>query len=365
MSRAISESQFVLLGESHFSREIPQLASAICAGMHPDVYAVEAGPEATTFVGSLLQRPDRLLRMRERELAYPDSIAFLDRREENDLAAHCAETSHAPHFQLWGLDQEYVGSAGALLDSMNSTHPGPQSLATIQLLQVRERDAEAKARVTGDVKQLFLLSSSDADMLPLERGIEADGTPETKNLLHEFLASRRTYRMHLGGLPDAGKVRAEPLKRHFMTDYTRLQASNRHPRIFLKFGGMHTGKGFNWIHQRDLGNFVAEQADLEGSQSLHILAVGAQGVHSYPGAYGKAAIPEPFDLRNDPTLSWLAPTLALMLPGQASEATPLTLFDLRALRFRKLDLPDRWDTFIYSYDLLVLLPGFTPSTPID
>lgn len=366
LSRAMAESQFVLLGEDHLSREIPQFAAAICAAMHPDAYAVEAGPEATRFVGGLLRHEDRLTRMRERELAHPDSIAFLDRREENDAAEHCAEVSGRPDFQLWGLDQEFVGAAGALLDSMESARPGPRSLAAIKLLKAKERAAEERARATGDMKQLFLLVASDAEMLPLERDIEADGTPETKNLLREFLVSRRIYQMQLQGSHDASKVRAQLLKQHFMADYTRLKTSNDHPRVFFKFGGMHTGKGFSLIHQRDLGNFVAEQADLEGSQSLHILAVGVRGFHSYPDAYGKPPTPQPFELAKDPEMGWLAPALVQVLPEQAKDgATTLTLFDLRALRFRKLDLPSGWDSFIYSYDLLVLVPQFTPSTPIQ
>ncbi len=202
-------------------------------------------------------------------------------------------------------------------------------------------------------------------MLSLECAVEADGGPETKNLLYEFLASRRIYQMQLQGSHDASKVRAQLLKQHFMADYTRLKTSNDQPRIFFKFGGMHTGKGFSFLHQRDLGNFVAEQADLEGSQSLHILAVGVRGFHSYPGGYGKPIIPQPFDLAKDPELGWLAPALVQVLPEQAeSGAITLTLFDLRALRFRKLDLPSGWEPFIYNYDLLVLLPQFTPSTPI-
>ncbi len=72
---------------------------------------------------------------------------------------------------------------------------------------------------------------------------------------------------------------------------------------------MHTGKDFSLIHQRDLGNFVAEQADLESSRSLHILAVGVRGFHSYPGAYGKPATPQPFELARDPEMGRLAPAL--------------------------------------------------------
>jgi erythromycin esterase-like protein len=35
MADAIEHAQFVLLGESHFSRETPRLAAAVCRTMHP------------------------------------------------------------------------------------------------------------------------------------------------------------------------------------------------------------------------------------------------------------------------------------------------------------------------------------------
>ena len=86
--------------------------------MHPDAYAVEAGPEAARYVGSLLHRPDRVAIMAARMKTHPNNMAFLDMREENDLAARCSAASRNPHFHLWGLDQEFAGSAGTLLEAM-------------------------------------------------------------------------------------------------------------------------------------------------------------------------------------------------------------------------------------------------------
>ena len=366
LSQAIASSRFVLLGEDHFSREIPQLATAMCNLMHPDAYAVEAGPDATQFVSGLLNRPDRIAKMRDLNMAHPSNMAFLNIKEENDLAAHCVASSHNPNFELWGLDQEFVGSAGTLLDAMAAANPGPRSRHAIALAQVQDRKAEANARISGKVEQLFLLASTDLELQPLETAVAADGNDVAKTLLKELLVSRHIYQMHLQGLPGSNMVRAQLLKQHFMTDYTRFKVHNSNPRIFLKFGGMHTGKGFSFLHQRDLGNFVAEQADLEQVQSLHVFAMGARGVHSYPGAYGTAIVPQPFNLENDPDWNWLAPALKQEIPQQAgSSSNTLTLFDLRQLRFRHLDLPPQWEYVIYSYDLLVLVSEFMASTPIQ
>lgn len=104
LSHAIASSRFVLLGEDHFSKEIPQLASAMCDMIHPDAYVVEVGPDAAHFVSGLLNSPDRIAKVRERDDAHPSNMAFLDVKEENDLAAHCAAASHNTNFELWGLE---------------------------------------------------------------------------------------------------------------------------------------------------------------------------------------------------------------------------------------------------------------------
>jgi len=74
---------------------------------------------------------------------------------------------------------------------------------------------------------------------------------------------------------------------------------------------------------------------------MHVFAMGAQGVHSYPGADGRAIVPQHFDLKTDPDWNWLAPTLKQELPQQPKgSTTTFTHFDLRQLGFRQLDLPE-------------------------
>ena len=289
----------------------------------------------------------------------------MDMREENDLAAHCAASSHNPHFQLWGLDQEFIGSAGSLLDAMENTHPGPCSLNAITAAKVEARKAEVQARESGKVQDLYLLDAPDSAATSLATAISKDGKAETKDLLREFLISRHIYQMQLKGMHEAGMTRAQLLKQHFMSDYRAYEATNSAPRVFIKFGGMHTGKGFNFIHLRDLGNFVAEQADLEGTSSLHIFAMGARGEHSYPGPYGQKTVPQPFDLSHDEEWSWLSPALKQVSSSSTAGTTTWTQFDLRQLRFQKIDFPPGWEHLVYSYDLLLLSPTFTPSTPIE
>jgi len=366
LNDAVARSRFVLLGEDHITREIPQFAAAVCDLMRPDAYAVEAGPGAAAFVSDLLRDPDRVQRMARYGRDFPNNMAFLDIRDENDLAAHCAAASKNPHFELWGLDQEFIGSAGALLNAMIATRPGPASRAAIAAAQQQESAASHAARETGDPGKLYLLASSDADVSALQQAIAKDGNAATASLLHELTLSRTVYRLNSTGSPDSNSLRANLIKQHLIAYYAAARARTPQPRVLFKFGDDHLGKGFNVLHQRDLGNFVAELADGEGAQSLHILVLGARGTHAQFQGYAKPLGHQPFVITDDPEYKWLAPAVADLVPGQGTAAgNTLTLFDLRKLRFRGIQMPPDWERIVYAYDLFVLIPELTPASQIE
>ena len=285
--KKIAASRFVLIGETHLTREIPQFTAAVCAEMRPDAYAVETSPLAARYVTGQLHDPQRIAHMHAMLQQHPWNMAFLDIREENDLAASCAASSNDAQFRLWGLDQEYVGAAGTVFDAMLATKPGPKSLAAIHVAQEHEHVAERIAHNAGDVKQLHLLSIPDTELEQLSLAIHADGTPETELLLREFAESHRIYRLNLAGQPDSNHVRAEMLKQHLMADYIPFYANKPEGRVLFKFGAMHMGRGFDLLHQLNLGNTVAELADVEGVRSLHIFILGAAGISASVQGYEK------------------------------------------------------------------------------
>jgi hypothetical protein len=367
LNNAIRPSRFVMLGEDHITREIPRFAEALCDIIHPDAYAVEAGPYAARFVNSLLGNPNRLKIMAERNRAFPNNMAFLDIREENDLAAHCAASSRSPDFAVWGLDQEFFGSASTLLAAMAASNPGPVALAAIKAAQIKDHAAEAEARRTGDYNKLFLQTATNTDMHALETAIHVDGNKESQDLLREFTMSHTIYRLNDDGSPaDSGLLRAELLKQHFLEDYTPFKQRVPTPRIFFKLGDNHTEKGFNYSHELNLGNFIAEVAAGEQVKSLHIFVLGAHGKHYTMDGYGKPLGQRSFLLSDDPDYRWAALAIANMLPQEpGTSGTTLTLFDLRQLRSRALDLPTGWEHVIYSYDIFILMPEVTVASLIE
>lgn len=356
---AVAASRFVLLGESHLSREIPAFATALCRAMKPDAYAVEVGPVETDFVASTLGKADRIEKTRAMLAQYPWALPFLDLKQDNDLADNCT-ASRTPRAELWGVDQEFVGASGLILARMEQSKPGKRSMAAIHTAQLAEAKAEAEAHVGHNVMKLYLLAATDAELQSLQDAVAADGNAETKRLLRELLASRNIYRIGLAGNSDSNRVRAVLLKQHFADHYEALAKRKPDARVLLKFGSMHTGKGFDLLHQRNLGNYVAELADRQGERSLHIAIYGVHGNAAVMAQYRGPLNMNPYDLLTEKDANWMTPAAKLAVPGA------ITIFDLRALRFRKqLDLPAEWQSEIYRDDLLILLPETTPAELLE
>ena len=360
LAKGIAESRFVLIGEDHFTREIPRLASAICDVMHPDAFAVEAGPQAARFVTGVLRLPDRVPLMRAHMKEYAHNMAFLDALEENDTAAHCASTSRNKGFSLWGLDQEFLGAAGSLLDAMAATSPGPKSRKAIAAAQIMEKTADKEARASGDPGKAMLIAATAAALQPLVDAVDADGNVRTKALLDELVASNTIYRLNSEGSPDSNRVRAELFKQHFLAEYAHTRKTIANPRVLFKFGDNHAGKGFSPLQVRDIGNFVAELADGEKARSLHIMVLGVRGTHASFGGYARPMGHEPFAMADYDEYKWLVPAVDAVLPAKEA-GTSMTLFDLRKLRFRGIDFPPEWKRIVYSYDMFVLIPELTPA----
>jgi hypothetical protein len=360
MTEAVEHASFVLLGESHFSRETPQLAAAVCKAMHPDAYAVEAGPYAAAYVQTVLKNPDRKAAMQERERAHPANMVFLDDEQENDLAAKCVASGKKEGIPLWGLDQEFLGAASVLLQQMEQESNGPKSEAAIRLALAKDKQAEAKARSTGDMTQLFLDSSSDDDIADLQKALAIDGAQKSQEIMREIAESRHIYQLNGSDSPESNSERASLLKQHFLQNYRALQKTSPAPRILFKFGDNHMWKGFNDIHQLDLGDYVAELASVQHVASLHIQVLAAKGTLAILGGYGRPAKTERFILADVPEYAWLKPVIDMLPVTGSGEATGLVL-DLRKLRFRQFAMSSEWQHLVYGYDLLVLLPEFTPA----
>jgi len=359
LQEAIAHADFVLLGEDHITREIPRFGAAVCDAMGASggfsAMAFESSPAVADFVQESLAGPDRRGKMADLQKRYPDSAVFLNIPDENDLAAHCAAVAQRSGFRIWGLDQEFVGSPGWIFERMLATGPGPAARTAILQLQAMERSDETEARKTGDPSKLFMFAVPAAEIEKAAAAIEKDGTAATRAAFHELTESREIYLGQGDNPSESNARRARLMKQNFVSYYQAASGPGKPQRVLMKLGDWHLYKGFNPLRQRDLGNFVAEFADGHKQTSLHIMVLGAKGTHALYAGYQRPLKLEPFVMDQDDDYRWLKPAI------DAQKAGSWTLYDLRKLRFKHLDLNADWERTVYGYDFLVIIPELTPA----
>lgn len=363
LTTALDQAKFVAIGEDHFTQQIPLFATAVCREMAPKgltSLALETSPAAAAFVTRTLGTANRREQMAELQRRFPWSIAFLNVQEENDFVENCFEATPGKNLAIWGLDQDFEGSAGWTLERMMQSSPGPKSRAAIAVMQHDEQAAGMEAVKTGNDAKLYLFSSTDAQMQSAGAAIKVDGTPSAQKMFEGMEQSRDIYKKQLINPPIANLDRITLLDQAFLANYHAASQSPSSQRILVKLGDTHMYRGMNEMHQLNLGDFLAELANGEGAQSLHIMVLGVEGEHVTYGPYGKPPVHFQAVTDQDASYRWLK--AAVDARSEVAPDGPWTMYDLRQLRYRRLEgLTPDWERVIYGYDFLVLIPRLTPA----
>lgn len=359
LSEAIDASRYVLVGESHFSREIPAFTTNVCRLMAPGgltAMVVEIGPEAAGVVNARLRAPNREQQISDFMSSHPDAMAFLNSRDEGQTAADCAGFA-GPDFKLWGLDQEFLGASGYLFEQMLAAGPGPLARAQIEALAEQERTAMQAALTSGSPMDLFLLKTTDVTLDQAGTAIDQDGGDRAKALFAALRETRAIYQASQSRSGDPNGRRARLMKRTLVTHF----AEEPQARVLMKFGAYHLYKGYNPLGQRDLGNFVAEHADGEGVKSLNLIVAGARGVEAGYNGVGRQVTVHNFDATTGKDSDW-SKEVTLARPSDTPPGDWF-LVDLRRLRSADLEaLTPEWRALIRGYDLAVVAPELSAST---
>ncbi len=358
---AATKATVIAVGEDHITREVPQFVGALCDAIGPQglsAMAFEVGPEVARFVQAGLLAPDHKARMAELTRRYPDSVAFLNIAEENDLATRCAKSSGAgAAFQIWGLDQEFFGAGGWLLDLILLEPLGADARAAVAALRAEEQADALEARASGDPSKLFIFRVSDSALQATSALLMKSGDETSRRLFTSLITTHHIYSENLTNPTQSNLDRAVLLKKNLAEDLAAWSASGAQGKLLLKFGEWHMYRGYNPLGERDLGNYVAEYADLNLGPSLHIAVMGSRGVHASYGGYARPFDRAPFVLADNANYAWTKAAT------EAAEPTGWTVFDLRRLRVHMpADFPQDWRRLAEGYDFLVLAPEISPAT---
>lgn len=365
--QAARSADFVLLGEDHGTSEIPRLSDALFSDLAThgfDTIAMETGPLAAAKLRAWAASPSGAAEYAAFERAHPGTIAFYGWSGEFTFLRDAVNATHGT-VAFWGLDQELMGSPGFILESILAQHPGPTSTALARSL-LQKNDADyAEAGKTGNPGVMFLMVTPPGPILALANSLESDGNPRAQSLARSLVDTQRIYINCCNDKSEQSNRDRAILMKQTLAAY-RAESSASGRKIFFKFGLEHLYRGFNPLHNNDLGNDIAEISDVAGKRDVRILVLPVSGSQSAFAGIGKPWASAPIDPNDDQHArlfgTFLKPFVEAMYPSG------MTLYDLSAFRtnFQAMNVPDAdFERLVFGYDYLVLVPNATADPAID
>lgn len=336
--------EFFLIGESHGNRETPRLSLALAAALRPAGYAgfgVEVGPVTARRLVELCATGEGAEAFRRFLEEHFFSVPFFWWREEAEMLCAVRDAG----YEVWGLDQEFIGSGGFLLADLRALVEDPERQATVDGWLAQADAARAAAMEAGEIEDLFLQTVDPEELRAFAEELPAEAA-EAREIARELAASAEVYQHYgAGRYYENNRDRVQLIKRYFRQALAASDAGEA-PKALIKMGSVHSGRGRSPMMQLDIGNTATELAALRGGESFHLVVSTRRSVGS-DGA----------------ERDWAeeAPYLALLDSHRPDDAW--ALFDLRPLRShfasakRREEHPDLAD-LVFRYDALLLADRF-------
>jgi hypothetical protein len=343
LERSTADSQFVLLGESHYERDIPVFAGALFAMLHArhgfHHVVVEQDPLAMEDALAPGRRGDAE-KLGALAHAYPSLFEY---GSDQDLR-FLAEVGRMEKGEMTICGAEQATGAVRYFDELVKLAPDAAIAAEVRKLRAEaaKLDAEPKYSVH------FLIAADTGSRLARlserwrpKRGSRADW------LLRALMTSAEIFGYYRRA--EAGEyvglynntVREDWLKRRFASCYAMAAKGERLPRALFKFGANHMYHGMNATSTFPIGNLAHEFAIMNGMDAYGIMTV------SLGRGKGYAGVPE-----------WLR----ALLPNEPP--TQPVIIDLQPLRpvqrplrlQRKVEDQESFRRVLHGYEALLIIP---------
>ena len=265
----ISESQFLLLGEQHYSPEISEFTNAILPKLKSSnfkYFAVETGPNSTKKMITIIKDKKSLFEFNTEFYSnYKDiPIPFFDGKKDELFL----KTAINENFEIWGIDQEFLSSQLFLIDEIYNLSDKKYSIKPYYNTAKQFLIEEFKKDKQNKNYPMFtnLLESSI-----LESFFEKCKTKEQNKIITDLIASWKIYALNeVKKYNENNFTRMKYMKRKFGENYKVALKTDSLPKVFVKMGSMHLARGKNWLGIYDLGNMLKELSYFNGTQSTSI-----------------------------------------------------------------------------------------------
>lgn len=332
----IRKSDFVLIGEDHFTNEIPFFFSAILRDVHFDNFFAEIDPYSAKIITSKI-RDLSASGLKKYVQDWGNVFSFFALEPEFRVLHQLV----AAKTNVSGLDQILLVADRLLCNDLKLKTKN--SAAKIIYTRIEQQSEQYFANFLRDPNKPFYMLTEGFDKniqdlrkLPLSL--------EEKEIVEALALTASIYK------EQNHHLRIQLMKQQLMKDYSSWESKKN----LFKFGAFHLPKGESLMKIYDIGNLVHNIADSKFKNSLHIMIVGQSGMQGSPF---KGFPPQPID-PNGEGLKALKPFFDMI------ETDQWHCFDMLALRtaleegsvtINDIDLI----RIIKGYDYVIVIPRVT------
>lgn len=269
LENKISESQFLLLGEQHYSPEISEFTNAILPKLKHynfKYFAVEVGPNSAKKMVTVIKEQKSLFEFNTDFYSnYKDiPIPFFDGKKDELFL----KTAINENFKIWGIDQEFLSSQLFLIDEIYNLSDKKHSVKpyydTAKQFLIEEFKKDKK-------NKNYPMFTNLLESPILKSFFEKCKNEQQNKIITDLITSWNIYALNqTKKYSENNFTRMKYMKRKFGENYKVALKTDSLPKVFVKMGSMHLARGKNWLRIYDLGNMIKELSYLNGTQSTSI-----------------------------------------------------------------------------------------------
>lgn len=365
LARIARENQFILVGEDHGIRELPEFVSALFAAARPAGYShlgVEIGPITGRRLETMMRSPDAQKEIDTFLGKYTAfTLPFFFWKEEAQMLERVVKSVPGKRGVVWGLDQEFIMSPTYMFDRLAAIAPTASARNFANQLAAASTRGDQTMLRSGNPGTVWMVTSSDSDIVKLASVFAPKKGTEADEIIRELSVSRDIYRMFNSGTNyESNQKRDDLMKHHFIDAYNDAKAHGETtPKAIIKLGANHVFRGPSTTDSYEMGSFIPEFVEMTGGKSFGILVVVAKGTWNAYRPFGSDESDK--TQRYDPLTTSEYAVFDIKSILESTGTSDWSFIDLRPIRAaaanaRLKGLNPRARRLLASFDAVVVVP---------
>ena len=336
----VEASQNILVGEDHFSNEIPFFIKAVSDLTKFDNFYIEVDPYTTKLLGNSFKLPIEERKAFQKK--YKNVLSFYSLQPEYDMLEHIMNSG----VNLLGSDQIVMYDDQLIFEDVIKRTKNKQAIPIYKnIIEQSKKLLDDFYNNSHNPMSMYFMTPEFLEQLnKLE---QLDLSEEEDQIINDMRLSVSIYK------EQNHSKRVKLLLNQLMKDYPKWKNSKN----LFKYGANHLARGESFLTVFDIGNMVANITKSNFEESFHIMIVGESG---FLGSIFEMFPPTEIDIENGFYLSYLKPLFNI------TEGNQWHLFNMEPIRkaveknHLKIDNVNLLRV-VKGYDALIIIPKVTPA----